>query len=376
MRDQPEDMTRQQDTSDQKPGQPKRKRSLWIFVMIGGVVLVLIVVLIIYYITTGRYHEQTNDAYVKADAVSIAPRVSGYITEIFVQEGQLVQPGEPLLQIDTRTYDAALHQAQAAVANRQADVVSAQASLASQRAQAAQVRSQGEASEASLRFARAQVARFAPLLHSGADTHEHQESLQQTLQRAQAEFNALQAQADYADRLIQVAQARVTQAEAALQAAQADVEQAQIAREDTRLVSRIRGRIGDRKIQLGQFLSPGTRTMTIVPTQDIYLEANFKETQVGHMRSGQPVSMTIDALPDQTFHGQVDSLAPGTGAEFALFPPENATGNFTKVVQRVAVRIHLTDAPSSLAPLFPGLSADVTVDTHPGHERQSGASEK
>jgi membrane fusion protein (multidrug efflux system) len=157
--------------------------------------------------------------------------------------------------------------------------------------------------------------------------------------------------------------AQLAQAQAQLAAARESLSQAEIDLSDTVVRSPIAGRVGDRTVQLGQFAQPGTRLLTIVPTAQIYLVANFKETQVRNMRPGQPAEISVDAYPDLALTGAVDSFAPGTGAQFALLPPENATGNFTKIVQRVPVRIRV-NAPEQAAPAFvPGLSIEVSVNT-------------
>jgi membrane fusion protein (multidrug efflux system) len=150
-----------------------------------------------------------------------------------------------------------------------------------------------------------------------------------------------------------------------LKAAEAKVRGTESDLQGIAIAAPIAGQVADRTVRIGQFVQPGTRLMTLVPVQDLYLVANFKETQVGHMRPGQPVRVTVDALPDAKVTGTVDSIAPGTGSEFALLPPENATGNFTKIVQRVPVRIRLNPDPAWRDVLRPGLSVEAVVDTKP-----------
>ncbi|MEG8174458.1 HlyD family efflux transporter periplasmic adaptor subunit, partial [Xanthomonas hortorum pv. gardneri] len=156
----------------------------------------------------------------------------------------------------------------------------------------------------------------------------------------------------------------------------ADADQARVAVEDTLLTSRIRGRVGDKTVQVGQFLGAGTRTMTIVPQQSLYLVANFKETQVGLMRPGQPAEIEVDALSGVKLHGKIESLSPGTGSQFALLPPENATGNFTKVVQRIPVRIRVLAGDEARKVLVPGMSVEVTVDTRSAKDAKQRAEEE
>jgi membrane fusion protein (multidrug efflux system) len=162
--------------------------------------------------------------------------------------------------------------------------------------------------------------------------------------------------------------AQIAQARAQLEAAQASAKQAQLDMQDTIVRSALPGKIGDRSVRVGQYVQPGTRMMSVVPVQSTYLVANFKETQVGHMRIGQPVTLHVDALSGTDLHGVVDSFAPGTGAQFALLPPENATGNFTKIVQRVPVRIRINTGPETRSVLLPGLSVTADVDTRSSRE--------
>ncbi|MFT4248802.1 MAG: HlyD family secretion protein [Pseudomonas sp.] len=345
----------------------------WALIAISVVVLALLLVWFARWLLVGRYLEQTNNAYLKADAVAVAPRVNGYVTAVFVKDNQWVKAGEPLLQIDPRTYQAQLEQAEAAIAVRQSDIAAAQANLQGSGAQLAQARSQVVAARASVALARAEVARFTPLAASGADTPEHLESLKHDLQRAQAQYDGALAQVRGAQSQASAAEAQSGQAQAALRQAEADAEAARLAADDTRLTARIDGRIGNKTVQVGQFIAAGTRTMTVMPVEDLYLEANFKETQMGRVRPGQPVEIEVDALSGVTLHGTVESISPGTGSQFALLPAENATGNFTKVVQRVPVRIRVDAGAEARRVLVPGMSAVVTVDTRKAGDAEAHA---
>lgn len=348
---------------EKKPSPLKNPKVKWTLIAIGVLALALLLVWLAYHLLVGRYLQETNDAYLQADSVAVAPRVNGYVTAVYVGDHAWVKAGQPLLRIDERTYRAQLEQAQAAVAVRQADIVAAQAGVEGYRAQLAQARTQVGSAAAQLKFADAEVARFAPLAASGADTHEHQEQLHQQRDQAKAQYEAALAQVTGAQSQIAAGQAQLQQAQAGLKQAQANVDQAQVAMEDTYLKAAIAGRLGDKTVQVGQFLSAGTRTMTIVPVDALYLTANFKETQVGLMRQGQPVEIEVDALSGVTLHGHVESLSPGTGSQFALLPPENATGNFTKVVQRVPVRIRVDAGTEARKVLVPGMSVTATIDT-------------
>lgn len=346
-----------------KPSPLKNPKVRWTLTGIGLLVLVALLAWLAYYLTTGRYLQQTNNAYLQADAVAVAPRINGYVTEVLVQDNQWVKAGAPLVKIDPRTYRATLDQAEAVIAVREADIAAASAGVEGNQSQLLQARTQLRAAEATLRFARAEVARFGPLAASGADTHEHLESVKHDLERAQAQYDAARAQISGAESQLQAGQAQLAQARAGLKQAQADAAQAEVAFEDTVLSARIDGRIGNKTAQVGQFVGAGTRLMTVVPLQSLYLSANFKETQLGRMRPGQPARIEVDALPGTTLHGTVESISPGTGSQFALLPPQNATGNFTKVVQRIPVRIRIEADARTRTILVPGMSVEVTVDT-------------
>jgi len=354
-----DDRQKEQDT----PSPLKNPRVRWTLAIIGLLVAVALVAWLVYHLLVGRYLQDTNNAYLQADAVAVAPRINGYVTEVLVKDNQWVKVGEPLLRIDPRTYRATLDQAEAVIAVREADIAAATAGVQGQQSSLLQARTQLTAATASLRFARSELARFTPLAASGADTHEHVESLRHDVERAQAQYDAARAQIQGVQSQIDASQAQLEQAQAGLKQAQADAAQARVAFEDTELRARIDGRIGNKTVQVGQFVAAGTRTMTVVPVASLYLSANFKETQVGLMRAGQPAEIKVDALPGTTLHGTVESISPGTGSQFALLPPQNATGNFTKVVQRVPVRIRVDAGAEARKVLVPGMSVEVTVDT-------------
>jgi membrane fusion protein (multidrug efflux system) len=313
--------------------------------------------------TTGRFIENTNDAYLRADNMTVAPKVSGYVVQVLVGDNQAVDAGQPLLQLDDRQYRAALDQALASVDARRADIARAEADVLQQRSGIAQAQAQRQGARASLDYASAEVQRYAPLALSGADTAERLAQLRNARAQAGATLAADAAAVQVAQRQVAASRAQIQQARAQLEAAEASARQARLDLQDTVVRSALAGRIGDRTVRVGQYVQPGTRTMTVVPVNDVYLVANFKETQVGAMRSGQSATIHVDALPGAPLHGVVESFAPGTGAQFALLPPENATGNFTKIVQRVPVRIRIDADAATRERLLPGLSVTVDVDT-------------
>jgi membrane fusion protein (multidrug efflux system) len=298
----------------------------------------------------------------------VAPKVSGYVTDVYVGDNVTVNAGDPLVRLDGRQYQAALDQAQATVDARQADIQRAQAGILQQRAAIEQAKAQQQAARISSRHAEDEVRRYGPLATSGAESSDQLSVLISNRDQAQASLAADTAALDQAQAKIADLNAQIAQARAQLEAAQASARQSKLDLEDTLIRSSLAGRVGDRTVRVGQYAQPGTRMMTVVPVQSLYLTANFKETQIGQMRAGQHASVHIDALPDTELHGVVESFAPGTGAEFALLPPENATGNFTKIVQRVPVRIRLDTDEQTRKLLVPGLSVTVKVDTRPAHD--------
>jgi membrane fusion protein (multidrug efflux system) len=352
----------QPETSDAPESGKVRPRTLLI-ASIGLVLLVVGAVWAYHWWTIGRFIETTDDAYLKADSVTVAPKISGYIAEVYVTDNQAVSVGQPLVRLDGRQYKAILEQTNAAVAGRQADIARGQADLQQQQAAIVQSRAQLRGGQTSAAYASEQVKRYEPLVATGAEMEERLAELRNTRDQSAATVDADTAALSAAERQIVSIQAQIQQARAQLEAAQANARQSQQDMQDTVVVSTLAGKVGDRAVRVGQYVQPGSRLMTIVPIGDLYLEANFKETQLGLMRAGQPATIRVDALPDRTFHGTVQSFAPGTGSEFALLPAQNATGNFTKIVQRVAVRIHLDATPENASVLVPGLSVRVRVDT-------------
>ena len=341
-----------------------------VLLSLGAVALVIGAVWGIRWWTVGRFIESTDDAYLQADSVTIAPKVSGYVAEVFVTDNQAVSAGEPLVRLDSRQYQAILEQARATIAARRADIERGAAELLQQQANIAQARAQLQGARSSEAHAQEEVKRYEPLVATGAETNEKLADLRNSLNQAQSTVAADAAALQSAERQPATTQAQIDQARAQLDAAEANTRQAQLDEQDTLVRSTLAGRVGDRTVRVGQYAQPGTRLMTIVPVQDVYLVANFKETQIGLMRAGQPATIHVDALPGTDLHGTVVSFSPGTGSQFALLPPQNATGNFTKIVQRVPVRIHIDAGDETHSVLVPGLSVTVRVDTRSGRDSE------
>jgi membrane fusion protein (multidrug efflux system) len=304
----------------------------------------------------------TDDAYVKADSTIIAPKVQGLIAAVLVRDNQYVRKGQPLIRIDDEDYRQAVDSAVAEVQAAQAalDQLPAQEALASANAHAAGVAIRS--ADAEKVRAAADDARFGRLASAGDISKSQADQARATAIRAAAEadqsrasYLASQQQVDVVARSRGQLVAALAKARAALRLAQQNLDHAIVR-------SAVDGVVGDRQAQVGEYVQPGTQLMTVVPLDTIYVVANFKETQTTRMLAGQHARISFDALPDRTFDGAVESFAPGSGSEFSLLPFEPATGNFTRIVQRVPVRIRLAPGQDGAARLRPGLSADVKVE--------------
>ncbi|GLV23456.1 transporter [Sphingobium sp. TomMM35A] len=347
---------------------PKRRKLGLILGTAAVIVLIIGAIWFIRHQTYGKYQQSTEDAYLQADSVTVSARVSGYISEVLVHENQDVKPGQPLLRIEAPDYPAQAAQGQAQINLAAANAENAQALIGEQEAAIAQARAMLAAAQTKARFAAAEVARYTPLAASGAEPREKLATLRTQAAQAAQDVAAQRATTEGAERRIASLQAQIAQAKAQGQSARAQLEAAQRNVRDMVIRASIAGRVGDLSARVGQFVQPGLRLMSVVPVKQLYLEANFKETQLGLMRQGQPAEIEVDALPGMTLHGHVASLAPGTGAQFSLLPPQNATGNFTKIVQRVPVRIAIDADPSIKKLLLPGMSVGVSVDTRSARE--------
>jgi membrane fusion protein (multidrug efflux system) len=341
-----------------------KKRRLRTILLVGGIIVVIGgAFLTVRYLTFGQYQESTDDAYVQSDAITIAPKISGYVDRVFVSENQMVRTGDPLVQIDPRDYTAQALQSRAAIAVAGASAEGAAAQVQEQFAAIDQARAQLAASQASADLANAEAARYRPLAATGAETREHLAQLESQARQANANVVAARATLTGAQKRIATLKAQVQQARAQGDSARAQLSAAQTDVEATILRATANGRIGSKSVRQGQFVQASTRLMSLVPDKSLYVTANFKETQLGLMRPGQRVNVEVDALPGVELHGTVESIAPGTGAQFSILPPQNATGNFTKIVQRIPVRVAIDAGPETRKLLVPGMSVEVSVDT-------------
>jgi membrane fusion protein (multidrug efflux system) len=314
------------------------------------------------YLTTGRYLETTDDAYVKADSTIVAPRVSGYISQVLVGDNEAVKQGQLLARIDDRDFRTALDQARADVAASEAAIRNLDAQIALQQPVIEQGTADIAAAEANLKFAREEQARYEDLMKSGSGTVQRAQQTDAALREKTAQVQHGRSGLLAAERKVDVLTTDRAKAVAQLDHARAVEAQAALNLSYTEITAPVEGTVGARSLRVGQFVQAGTQLMAVVPLDAVYVVANFKETQLTHVRNGQPVEVRIDSFNGTTLSGHVDSLSPASGLEFALLPPDNATGNFTKIVQRVPVKIVLDDQRLS-GLLRPGMSAEPTVNT-------------
>jgi len=323
--------------------------------------------------TVGRFIESTDDAYVGGEITVIAPKVAGLIAEVAVADNQEVHAGDLLVKLDDRDYRAALAKAAASVAGQQALLANLDATRRLQLSIIAQARAGIAAAEAETVQARDEQARYQKLSVSSFASVQAFQNADATYKQAVAGDQRAQAILDATQGQIDVIDTQKRQAEAALAAALADRDAAQLNLAYTELRAPVDGTVGNRSARTGAFATVGAQLVSIVPARGLWVDANFKESQLAAMRPGLPASVTADILPGEIFHGHVASLAPATGAQFSVLPAENATGNFTKIIQRVPVRIVLDPEASKLGRLRPGLSVTVGVDERPAERPTVGA---
>lgn len=328
------------------------------------------------YWTTGRFQVSTDDAYVKADSTTIAPKVSGYIATVLVRDNEAVRTGQVLARIDDRDFRVSLAQAGAQVEAAEANIASKQAALAAQRSAIDAAKATIDVARAEETFAEQDNQRYAQLAKTGYGSVQTAQQAASRIATARAAVTRDTAALASAVRQLDVIKAELSQAQAALDSAKAARDQAALNLSYTALVAPVDGVVGNRTLRVGQYVQAGTQLMAVVPTQAAYIVANYKETQLTHVQAGQRVTVEVDTFPGRLFQGHVDSLSPASGQEFALLPPDNATGNFTKVVQRIPVKIVLDQTGALPVVLRPGMSVYPTIDTRSAATEIAQASEQ
>src|SRR3979490_1622368 len=315
------------------------------------------------YWTVGQYLVSTDDAYVKADNTTVAPKVSGYLHEVLVGDNERVKAGQALARIDERDFRVALDQAKADVASARAAITSKQAQLEVQDAVINAAKATVDVDQAAATFAAQENKRYTDLATSGYGSVQNAQQAQSRNGGAQAALARDTANLASAQKQVDLLNAEIVQATAALARATAIQRQAELNLGYTTITAPIDGVVGNRTLRVGQYVQAGTQLMSVVPAHGAYVVANYKETQLTDVHEGQAVDIAVDMFPGQVVHGHVDSLAPASGQEFALLPPDNATGNFTKVVQRIPVRIALDTDANPRVELRPGMSVIPTIET-------------
>jgi membrane fusion protein, multidrug efflux system len=301
-----------------------------------------------------RDYESTDDAFVAARSFSVAPKVGGYVTAVPVTDNQHVNAGDLLARIDDRDYVIAANQAKAQVAVAQANIDNVQAQIDSQHQQIDQAKAQLDQAEAQLKFAQQEEARAKDLVDKGAGTVQREQQTRSDLQSQQANNSRAKAALIAAQLGVKTLEAQLESARAVLQQAKAQLDQANLNLQYTRVTAEQPGRVVKLSGAVGTLATAGQALMMFVP-DEIWIVANYKETQLRYMRPGQQVEFTIDAYPDRKLTGRVASVQPGSGTAFSLLPAENATGNYVKVVQRVPVKIVVDHWPADV-PVGPGMS--------------------
>ena len=306
-----------------------------------------------------EHFESTDDSFIAARQFAIQPKVSGYITAVPVTDNQHLASGGVIARIDDRDYRNALAQAQAQAAAARAGLENIDAQTRVQQAQIDANQAQVDQAQATLVFGQEQAARYQQLAKTGGASVQTSQQYTSQLHQQDAALKSAQATLQLAQRQIESLKAQRDTAVANLAQAEAQRDQAQLNLSHTIVSAAQPGRVVNLTAAEGQFAQAGT-TLTMFVPDDIWVTANFKETQLDAMRPGQPVTLTIDAYPERTIHGHVASVQPGSGPAFSLLPPENATGNWVKIVQRVPVKIVMEDPPADVA-LGPGMSVETTV---------------
>jgi len=313
-----------------------------------------------------RFRQSTDDAYIQSDVSVISPKVEGYIKKVKVADNQTVAEGAVLFVIDDRDFKAKVAQAEAAVATAEATIATYESRLQLQQAMIDQAAAVLKSAEADLSRAQQDYKRYSTLMTSDFASRQRFEQAQADARKAEATLAKSRAALAAEQNQLAVLQSQQREDKARVQQASANLQLAHNDLDNTVIRAPVSGIAGNRAGQVGQYVKPGTQLLSLVPLPQVYVTANFKETQLTRMRPGQLAEVSVDAYPDVPLQGRIESFAPASGAQFSLLPPDNATGNFTKIVQRVPVRIALPGDSQLAGLLRPGLSVTVTVDTREG----------
>jgi membrane fusion protein (multidrug efflux system) len=339
---------------DEEPEKPPFYRRPILMTVLIVVVLALATGALLYWLHA-RHYEKTDDAFIAGHITRISPRVGGQVTKVWIEDNQRVKRGDLLVELDPSDYQASLDQARAGLASAQGKLAEAQANVQAVEASVGQAEAAGKAAATEVERASADLKRYQAV-DLRAVSQQQLDAVRATAQSAQANLQAAQKKKSAARAQVTLSQSQVKTEQANVQKAQASLEQAQLNLSYTKIVAPEDGRITNKTVEPGAYLQTGQTLFSLVP-REVWVNANFKETQITDMRIGQSVSIKVDAYPHVDFSGKVDSFQAGTGAAFSLLPPENATGNYVKVVQRVPVKIVFDPLPDDRYLIAPGMSA-------------------
>lgn len=333
-----------------------KKKPYWL-----GSAALLIFVLFLYWALWGRFMESTDNAYVGGDITPLSPKVSGYVSRIFFDDGKIVKSEDALIKVEDKDYKEYLNKARSEVEATKFDLRQAEVKLKISTLEIPKANSKLKSAQAELEKASKTYNRSQKLLERKFASEEKNDAVKNDYINAQSELKNAQLQLEIASLNQQTAQLEKNKLTQTLKAKEASFNLAKHDVQNTTIKAPVAGIIGQRSCKVGQYVKPGTTLMYVVPLNNLWVIGNFKETQVARMKPGQKVVVKIDAFPGKEFEGVVEALAPATGAEFSLLPPDNATGNFTKVVQRVPVKIMLKNTHNCR--VAPGMSAVLKINT-------------
>ncbi|MEO7986407.1 MAG: HlyD family secretion protein [Gemmatimonadales bacterium] len=348
---------------------PAARTRRWLPIVIIGLVLLIGGTWGVRRYIFGRHHVTSDNAQVDGHITIISPHISGFVSRVLVEDNQRVKAGDTLVVLDDRDFRVRLEQAEADLRTAQSSVSfkgragQAEAQLQATRAEAASAQAAIASAEAEYHKAAADLERYRGLAAQRIISAQQLDAAQAAEESAGANLEAARKQAAAAGSQVSASGAAVRGADAKLASAEADVANARLQESYATIIAPVDGIVARRSAEPGALVQAGQNLLSIVPDRDVWVTANLKETQLAQVRVGQTVEFTVDAYPDRTFGGKVESLSPATGARFALLPPDNATGNFTKVVQRVPVRIAVERPESGPTPLRPGMSVEITITT-------------